>query len=183
MILFQDMTVMQTNKAAQEISQIFWEQYRHNQGHFLRSNYQGDPKFREVQTMINEISERLTTQGGTSQTFTSPAGDITFYHTSFLSSSAAGLIQTWHLMLITCQTKDLPKNLNHPYNTLTQQERRIVYYLASGMKNEQIAEELHISIYTVRTHIANIYKKFEVNNKVDLLMHLQPILKDQTTPP
>ena len=28
--------------------------------------------------MINEISERLTTQGGTSQTFTSPAGDITF---------------------------------------------------------------------------------------------------------
>ena len=61
-ILNQDMTVMQTNKAAQEISQIFWEQYRHNQGHFLRSNYQGDPKFREVQTMINEISERLTTQ-------------------------------------------------------------------------------------------------------------------------
>ena len=82
--------------------------------------------------MINEISERLTTQGGTSQTFTSPAGDITFYHTSFLSSSAAGLIQTWHLMLITCQTKDLPKNLNPPYNTLTQQERRIVYYLASS---------------------------------------------------
>ena len=33
-ILNQDMTVMQTNKAAQEISQIFWEQYRHNQGHF-----------------------------------------------------------------------------------------------------------------------------------------------------
>lgn len=62
-VLNQDMTVMQTNKAAQEISQVFWEQYRHNQGHFLRSNYQGDPKFREVQTMINEISERLTTQG------------------------------------------------------------------------------------------------------------------------
>ena len=181
-ILNQDMTVLQTNKAAQKISKVFWEHYRHNQGHFLRSNYSGDPKYRDVQTMINEISERLTTQGGTSQTITSLAGDITFYHTSFLSSSAAGLIQTWHLMLITCQTKELPKNLDHPYNTLTQQERRIVYYLASGMKNEQIAEELHISIYTVRTHIANIYKKFEVNNKVDLLMHLQPILKDQKTP-
>ena len=181
-ILNQDMTVMQCNQAAKEISRVFWEQYRHNQGHFLRSNYQGESQFREVQTMINEISERLTIQGGSSQTITSLAGDITFYHTSFLSSSAAGLIQTWHLMLITCQTKELPKNLNHPYNTLTQQERRIVYYLASGMKNEQIAEELHISIYTVRTHIANIYKKFEVNNKVDLLMHLQPILKEQGTP-
>lgn len=152
-LLNQDMTVLQTNKAAQHISKVFWEQYRHSHGHFLRSNYQGDAKFREVQTMINEISERLTTQGSTSQTITSLAGDITFYHTSFLSSSSAGLIQTWHLMLITCQTKELPKSVDHPYNTLTQQERRIVYYLASGKKNEQIAEELHISIYTVRTHI------------------------------
>ena len=42
--------------------------------------------------MINEISERLPTQGSTSQTITSLAGDITFYHTSFLSSSSAGLI-------------------------------------------------------------------------------------------
>ena len=132
--------------------------------------------------MINEISDRLSTQGGSSQSITSLAEDITFYHTTFLSSSPAGLIQTWHLMLVTCQTKQIPKNLDHPYNSLTQQERRIVYYLASGMKNEQIAEELHISIYTVRTHIANIYKKFEVNSKVDLLMHLQPILKEQNEP-
>lgn len=178
-ILNQDMTVLQANNAAKEISHIFWEQYRHSQGHFLRSNYQGDAQFREIQTMINEVSDRLSTQGGSSQTLTSLTGDITFYHTSFLSTGAAGLIQTWHLMLITCQTKQLPKSRNHPYNALTQQERRIVYYLSSGMKNEQIAEELHISIYTVRTHIANIYKKFEVNNKVDLLMRLQPMLKEQ----
>ena len=174
--------MIQCNAAAKEISQIFWEQYRHNQGHFLRSNYQGDPQFREVQTMINEVGERLSAQGSSSQTITSLARDITFYHTAFLSATPAGLAQTWHLMLITCQTKEIPKNMDHPYNSLTQQERRIVYYLASGMKNEQIAEELHISIYTVRTHIANIYKKFEVNSKVDLLMHLQPILKDQSKP-
>lgn len=175
-VLNQDMTVMMANAAAKELSETFWEQYRHNQGHFFRSNYQGEAQFREVQTMVNEISERLTVQGGSSQTITSLGGDMTFFHTSFLSSSAVGLVQTWHLMLITCQAKDLPRNLDHPYNTLTQQERRIVYYLASGMKNEQIAEELHISIYTVRTHIANIYKKFEVGSKVELLMQLQPYL-------
>lgn len=181
-LLNQEMTVVQCNAAAREISQIFWEQYRHSHGHFLRSNYQGEPQFREVQTMVNEVGEKLSAQGSTSQTVISMARDITFYHSSFLSSAPTGIIQTWHLMLITCQKKELPKNMDHPYNSLTQQERRIVYYLASGMKNEQIAEELHISIYTVRTHIANIYKKFEVNSKVDLLMHLQPILKDQTTP-
>ena len=57
--------------------------------------------------------------------------------------------------------------------------------LALAQQQESGQGEMCIrdSIYTVRTHIANIYKKFEVNNKVDLLMHLQPILKDQTTPP
>ena len=177
-ILNQDMTVVQCNQAAQELAQGFWEQVRRTQGNFLHSSYQGDPKYRDVQTMVNEISQRFTVRGDSSQTVTSPAGDFTFYHSAFLSSSPAGLIQTWHLMLITCRTKAMPRDLEHPYNTLTQQERRIVYHLASGMKNEQIAEELHISIYTVRTHIANIYKKFEVNNKVDLLMHLQPMMKE-----
>ena len=179
-ILNQDMTVVQCNQAAQELAQGFWEQVRRTQGSFLHSSYQGDPKYRDVQTMVNEISQRFTVRGDSSQTVTSPAGDFTFYHSAFLSSSPAGLIQTWHLMLITCRTKAMPRDLEHPYNTLTQQERRIVYHLASGMKNEQIAEELHISIYTVRTHIANIYKKFEVNNKVDLLMHLQPMMKEDT---
>lgn len=179
-VLNQDLTVMQANNAAKELSRIFWDQFRHNQGgHFLRSNYHGETQYREVQTMINEISEKFTVQGDNCLTITSITGDMTFYHTSFLSASATGIIQTWHLLVITCQTKELPKNLDHPYNTLTQQERRIVYYLSSGMKNEQIAEELHISIFTVRTHIANIYKKFEVSNKVDLLMHLQPYLKEK----
>jgi len=178
-ILNQDMTVVQCNPTAQELAQIFLEQVRHTQGQFLHSSYQGDAKYRDVQTMVNEISQRFTVRGDSSQTVTSPVGDFTFYHSTFLSSSPAGLIQTWHLMLITCRTKTMPKGLESPYNTLTQQERRIVYHLASGMKNEQIAEELHISIYTVRTHIANIYKKFEVNNKVDLLMHLQPMMKEQ----
>lgn len=177
-ILNQDMTVVQCNPAAQQLAQVFWEQVRHTQGSFLHSSYQGESKYRDVQTMVNEISQKFTVRGDSSQTVTSPTGDFTFFHSSFLSSSPAGLIQTWHLLLVTCRTKTMPKALEHPYNTLTQQERRIVYHLASGMKNEQIAEELHISIYTVRTHIANIYKKFEVNNKVDLLMHLQPMMKE-----
>ena len=178
-ILNQDMTVVQCNPAAQQLAQVFWEQVRHTQGSFLHSSYQGEPRFRDVQTMVNEISQKLTIRGDSSQTVASPSGDFTFYHSAFLSSSPAGLIQTWHLLLITCKVREVPRDLEHPYSTLTQQERRIVYHLASGMKNEQIAEELHISIYTVRTHIANIYKKFEVNNKVDLLMHLKPMLREE----
>lgn len=181
-VLNQDLTVIQANPTAKELSRIFWDQFRHNQGHFLRSNYQGEAQFREVQTMVNELSEKFTAQGNGSLTLSSIAGDMTFYHSSFLSTNVTGIIQTWHILIITGKTKELPPDLDHPYNTLTQQERRIAYYLSSGMKNEQIAEDLHISIYTVRTHIANIYKKFEVSNKVDLLMRLQPYLKKQNQP-
>lgn len=184
-ILNQDLTVVQANPTARELSHLFWEQFRNNQGHFLRSNYQGEEQYREVQTMVNEISEKLTTQGSaglgnSSLTLNSVGGEITFYHTSFLSAGATGAIQTWHVLTMTSKSKELPQNIGHPYNSLTQQERRIAYFLATGMKNEQIAEELHISIYTVRTHIANIYKKFEVGNKIDLLMCLQPYLQEKS---
>lgn len=184
-VLNQDLTVVQANPVAREISRLFWEQFRNNQSHFLRSNYQGEEQYREVQTMVNEISEKLTVQGNnslgnSSLTLSSVGGEITFYHTSFLSANATGSIQTWHILTITNKTKELPQNVGHPYNSLTQQERRIAYFLSAGMKNEQIAQELHISIYTVRTHIANIYKKFEVGNKIDLLMSLQPYLQEKT---
>ena len=178
-VLNQDMTVVQANQTARDISQMFWEQFCNNQGHFLRSNYQGESQFREVQTMVNEIGEKLTSQGNNSVTISSISGELMVYHSSFLSANATGAIQTWHILTITSKTKELPQASDHPYSSLTQQEKRIAYYLSIGKKNEQIAEELHISIYTVRTHIANIYKKFEVGNKVDLLMSLQPYLKER----
>lgn len=182
-VLNQDLTVVQANPTAKEISQLFWEQYRGNQNQFLRSNYREEAQFREVQTMVNEISEKFTSYGSSGDggiVVSSAGGDITFFHSSFLSATAIGAIQTWHILIITNREKDLPQGVGHPYHSLTQQERRIAYFLTTGMKNEQIAEELHISIYTVRTHIANIYKKFEVGNKIDLLMSLQPYLKEKT---
>jgi DNA-binding CsgD family transcriptional regulator len=171
-LLHQDLTVMQANPAARDLGRVFWEQFRAGQGNFLRSNYQGEEQFREVQTMVNEISEKLTAPPRQGVSLVSIAGEMCFYHATMLLSGVTGAVQTWHILLITNKNKELPQNLGHPYGSLTQQERRIAYYLSTGMKNEQIAAELHISIYTVRTHIANIYKKFEVGNKVDLLMQL-----------
>ncbi len=176
-VLNQDMAVLQANPAAQEIGQIFWEQVRNQQSHFLRSNYRGENQFRAVQTMVNEISERLTGQGDGCLTISTIGGELCFYHAPFLYVNVVGAIQTWHMLTITSKTQNLPQNLDHPYNSLTPQERRIVHYVSTGMKNEHIAEALHISIYTVRTHIANIYKKFEVGTKVDLMISLAPYLK------
>jgi LuxR family transcriptional regulator of csgAB operon len=51
-------------------------------------------------------------------------------------------------------------------NILTPRETEILVLVSSGSKNEQIAEELHISPNTVKTHIYNIFKKIDVPNRL-----------------
>ncbi len=51
-------------------------------------------------------------------------------------------------------------------NPLTPRESEILVLVSAGAKNEQIAEELHISPNTVKTHIYNIFKKISVPNRL-----------------
>lgn len=37
--------------------------------------------------------------------------------------------------------------------------------LSSGLTNPEIAQELFVSVNTVKTHIKNIYRKLNVNNR------------------
>jgi DNA-binding NarL/FixJ family response regulator len=52
---------------------------------------------------------------------------------------------------------------------LTPSESRIVEFIADGMSNGQIAEALHVSDGTVKSHVHNIYTKLEVSNRRELL--------------
>lgn len=51
-------------------------------------------------------------------------------------------------------------------NNLTERESNVLYYLAKGLTNEEIAEKLHISVHTVKAHLEAIYDKLEVSNRV-----------------
>lgn len=53
------------------------------------------------------------------------------------------------------------------YN-LSSREKEVLQKLISGLKYEEIAEALHISLATVRTHIQNIYNKMGINSKAEL---------------
>lgn len=57
----------------------------------------------------------------------------------------------------------------NPDLELTKRECEILELLDKGKKYKEIAEELFISIDTVRTHIRNIYIKLEVNNKTSAI--------------
>lgn len=60
----------------------------------------------------------------------------------------------------------------HVYH-LTQREREILGYLASGHNSPFIAEHLFISEYTVRTHMRNTYRKIGVGTKEELITFLE----------
>jgi LuxR family transcriptional regulator, maltose regulon positive regulatory protein len=49
---------------------------------------------------------------------------------------------------------------------LTERENEVLYEMANGCTNKQIAENLYISLATVKSHIINIYGKLGVNNRV-----------------
>ncbi len=48
---------------------------------------------------------------------------------------------------------------------LSNQEEKVLLLLVNGKNNQEISEELYISVYTVKRHVANIYQKTGMNKK------------------
>ncbi len=61
----------------------------------------------------------------------------------------------------------------NPFDHLTIQEKNIVHLINEGKRNKEIANELSISLSTVKTHTNNIYKKLGVNSRSKLLNLLE----------
>lgn len=59
-----------------------------------------------------------------------------------------------------------------PSTPLTNREEEIVIEIAKGKKNHEIAKQLFISENTVKKHLQNLFQKFEVRNRMELLYKL-----------
>jgi DNA-binding NarL/FixJ family response regulator len=53
---------------------------------------------------------------------------------------------------------------------LTEREAEIIALLRGRSGIEQIADQLHVTVNTVRTHLENIYRKLGVHSRTDLLL-------------
>lgn len=50
----------------------------------------------------------------------------------------------------------------------TEREKEVLLLVADGLSNKEIAEELHISIKTVKTHVSNLLMKCELDDRTQL---------------
>ncbi len=57
------------------------------------------------------------------------------------------------------------------YDLLTAREREVLQLIAEGSSNQQIAEELYISVKTVEAHRAHIMTKLHAKNRTDLIRY------------
>ncbi len=53
----------------------------------------------------------------------------------------------------------------HLINPLTERELEVLKAIAEGKSNQQIADELFVSINTIKSHVNKIYDKLDVNNR------------------
>jgi DNA-binding NarL/FixJ family response regulator len=54
--------------------------------------------------------------------------------------------------------------------SLTEREREILAYVASGQGNKEIADHLGVSLDTVKTHLHHIYQKLRVTGRVEAIL-------------
>lgn len=54
--------------------------------------------------------------------------------------------------------------------TLTEREKQVLYYLSKGYSTQEIAEKLHISYFTAKTHRNHLAKKLHAKNAIEVVM-------------
>lgn len=63
------------------------------------------------------------------------------------------------------------KSVHEEPTHLTSSEIEIVRLIAAGLTTKEIANQKNISFHTVNTHRKNIFRKMEVSNASELIMH------------
>ncbi len=68
-----------------------------------------------------------------------------------------------------CNLGDSQKPVQ-PIEALTEREEEVLLTVAKGLTNSEIAGQLHISLSTVKTHLAHLMTKLAARNRVEIAM-------------
>ena len=54
---------------------------------------------------------------------------------------------------------------------MTKREKQVIELISDGSTNKEIAQKLHLSTYTVKSHVHNILEKLALNTRVQIAKH------------
>ena len=69
------------------------------------------------------------------------------------------------------ESADLPE-IEH---NLSDRELIVLQHMAEGLSNQEIADQLFISIHTVKTHSSNLYSKLDVRSRTKAILRAREI--------
>ena len=55
-------------------------------------------------------------------------------------------------------------------NSLTEREKEVIELMIEGYNNSQISNKLSISIHTVKVYASSIYRKLDVQNRIQAVV-------------
>lgn len=76
------------------------------------------------------------------------------------------------------RTRQKPKRAQPTRVTLTKRELQVLRLTATGATNVEIAEQLNVSLHTVKTHIYNLFKKIGAANRVQAINWAKECMAD-----
>ncbi|MFO8070176.1 MAG: response regulator transcription factor [Alkalibacterium sp.] len=69
------------------------------------------------------------------------------------------------------EEKRYEENKNQLHDRLTSRENEVVQLISKGYTNQNIADELFITLKTVKTHVSNILSKLEVEDRTQVAIY------------
>lgn len=60
---------------------------------------------------------------------------------------------------------------------MTKREREVIELITDGLTNKEIGQKLHLSNYTVKSHVHNILEKLALHNRVQIAIYANKIAK------
>jgi ABC-type sugar transport system ATPase subunit len=86
------------------------------------------------------------------------------------SEKNENLNEQWVLTNMSGRKLDRTKNIDVflKEKGITEREKEVIFSVMQGYSNKEISNNLYISVNTVKTHIANVYQKMGVSQRIDL---------------
>jgi DNA-binding NarL/FixJ family response regulator len=69
--------------------------------------------------------------------------------------------------------------IGYALRRLSAQENNVLKWVRCGMRNKQIADQMSLTEHTIKTHMSNILRKLEIENRTQLVVAVQKVEVDQ----